>query len=87
MFVILVYDFSKPRGVKMLKLARRYLHWVQNSVFEGPLTESNLERLQEEIFKIIDLKNDSCVVYIFRSTMYSERKIIGAVKGGECHMI
>lgn len=32
MFVILVYDISEKRGAKILKLARNYLAWVQNSV-------------------------------------------------------
>ena len=35
MYVILVYDFGERRVGKMLKLCRRYLNWIQNSVFEG----------------------------------------------------
>ena len=83
MYVILVYDFSKPRGVKMLKLARRYLHRVQNSVFEGELGEANLRIFEDEIRSIVDEDDNSCVVYIFRSTKYSERHIIGKTTGGE----
>ena len=35
MYVIAVYDVNQKRVAKMLKLCRRYLHWIQNSVFEG----------------------------------------------------
>ena len=34
-YFIAVYDINVKRGPKMLKLFRRYLNWVQNSVFEG----------------------------------------------------
>ncbi len=40
MFVILVYDFEQKRVAKALKIARKYLYWVQNSVFEGEITKS-----------------------------------------------
>ena len=43
MYVILVYDVDQKRTAKMLKLCRRYLSWIQNSVFEGEISEvSNL---------------------------------------------
>ena len=35
MYVILVYDVDQKRTAKMLKLCRRYLSWIQNSVFEA----------------------------------------------------
>ncbi|HEX3036517.1 MAG TPA: CRISPR-associated endonuclease Cas2, partial [Thermodesulfobacteriota bacterium] len=31
MFVILVYDVGEKRVTKVLKTARKYLYWVQNS--------------------------------------------------------
>jgi CRISPR-associated protein Cas2 len=45
MYVILVYDMDQKRVGKMLKLCRRYLNWIQNSVFEGELTEVKLKEL------------------------------------------
>ena len=44
MYVIAVYDVSAERTVKMLKLCRKYLHWIQNSVFEGELSELQLKK-------------------------------------------
>ena len=34
MFVILVYDVGEKRVAKVLKICRKYLTWVQNSVLE-----------------------------------------------------
>ncbi len=46
MYVIAVYDVGKRRVGKMLKLCRRYLNWIQNSVFEGEITEAKLLELK-----------------------------------------
>jgi CRISPR-associated protein Cas2 len=43
MYVILVYDFGENRVAKMLKLCRKYLSWIQNSVFEGEISEVKLK--------------------------------------------
>lgn len=45
MYVISVYDFGEKRVSKMLRLCRRYLNWIQNSVFEGELSEVRLKEL------------------------------------------
>ena len=45
MYVILVYDIGEKRVGKMLKLCRRYLSWIQNSVFEGEISEVKLKAL------------------------------------------
>ena len=54
MYVIAVYDVEEKRVSKMLKLFRRYLHWVQNSVFEGAITEVKLKELQDKALAIMD---------------------------------
>ena len=41
MFVIMVYDVGKKRVAKVLKKSRKYLHWVQNSVFEGEISQQS----------------------------------------------
>jgi CRISPR-associated protein Cas2 len=43
MFVVLVYEFDVNRVAKALKRCRKYLNWVQNSVFEGEISEVNLK--------------------------------------------
>jgi CRISPR-associated endonuclease Cas2 len=52
MYVILVYDFGEKRVNKMLKLCRKYLNWIQNSVFEGEISEAKLKEL---LCKVINL--------------------------------
>ncbi len=83
MFVILVYDVNQKRVGKVLKLCRRYLNWVQNSVLEGEITGAKLIKLKSELKKIIDETEDSVIIYQFRSTRYSKREIMGLEKGGE----
>lgn len=79
MFVILYYDVNEKRVAKMLKTCRKYLIWVQNSVFEGDITEGNLEKLKSEINHIID-ENDAVVIYEFKQMLYSNREVLGKDK-------
>lgn len=83
MFVILVYDVNTKRVGKVLKTARKYLFWVQNSVLEGDITEANFTKLKTEILKKINEKEDSVIFYTFRTKNYSKREEYGLKKGGE----
>ncbi|MGH7884922.1 MAG: CRISPR-associated endonuclease Cas2 [Thermodesulfobacteriota bacterium] len=83
MFVILVYDVGQKRVAKVLKTARKYLNWVQNSVLEGDLTMAQYERLKDELSDIIKERYDSLIFYTFRTKKYSKRESIGVKKGGE----
>lgn len=83
MYIILVYDVNTKRVGKVLKISRKYLTWVQNSVLEGELTSSNFRALQSELKKVIDEDEDSLLFYVLGSEKYAERKTIGIKKGGE----
>lgn len=83
MFVILVYDIGEKRVAKVLKTCRKYLYWVQNSVFEGEISEVNLVKLKTELNRIIDKEVDSVILYTFRTTKYSNFEILGIRKGGQ----
>jgi CRISPR-associated protein Cas2 len=83
LFVILVYDISEKRVAKVLKKCREYLYWVQNSVFEGEITEAKFKKLKEELKRIIDKEEDSVVIYNLRTTKYSSREVMGQQKGGQ----
>lgn len=54
MYIILVYDIGQKRVGKMLKLCRQYLNWIQNSVFEGEISEVKLKELQQKAKKIME---------------------------------
>lgn len=83
MFVILVYDVNVKRVGKVLKISRKYLSWVQNSVLEGEITDANFVKLKSEILETIDRKTDSVIFYISRTKSYSSREEYGLKKGGE----
>ncbi|MGF7430230.1 CRISPR-associated endonuclease Cas2 [Thermoanaerobacterium thermosaccharolyticum] len=83
MFAILVYDVNEKRVNKVLKTCRKYLNWVQNSVLEGEISDANFRKLKSEISRIINKDEDSVIVYILRTTKYSDREILGLEKGGE----
>jgi len=81
MFVIMVYDVEEERVNKVLKTARKYLTWIQNSVLEGEIRRASFERLKSEVGKIINKERDSVVFYKFRTKLYTEREILGVRKG------
>ena len=83
MFVVMVYDINEERVSKVLKISRKYLNWVQNSVLEGELTRAQLERLKAELLDVIDEGEDSVIFYKLRTTAYLQREILGVLKGGE----
>ena len=80
MYVILVYDIGEKRVGKMLKLCRQYLNWIQNSVFEGEITEVKLKELQFRAKGIMNESEDSMIVFKSRAEKWLEKEIIGQEK-------
>lgn len=79
MYVILVYDVDSKRVAKMLKLCRRYLHWIQNSVLEGEITEVKLKELLHEA-KAMMQDHDSLIVFKSRNEKWLDKEVLGAEK-------
>lgn len=80
MYVILVYDMGERRVVKMLKHCRKYLHWIQNSVFEGEITEVKLKELVLGAKKFMKEEEDSLIIFKSRNERWLEKEIIGQEK-------
>ncbi|OJV54070.1 MAG: CRISPR-associated endonuclease Cas2 [Bacteroidetes bacterium 43-16] len=80
MYVILVYDIGEKRVSKMLKLCRQYLNWIQNSVFEGELTEVKLKELLHKARLIMDMEYDSIILFKSRNKKWLEKEIVGQEK-------
>ena len=80
MYIILVYDIEEKRVSKMLKLCRRYLHWIQNSVFEGELNPVQLKELIFEAELIMDTRKDSLIIFKTRQEKWLEKQVIGKEK-------
>lgn len=80
MYVILVYDIGEGRVQKMLKLCRRYLNWIQNSVFEGEITPVKLKEFLALAEKIIEPEKDSIIVFKNRDAKWLEKQVVGVNK-------
>ena len=76
MYVVLVYDMEADRTHKMLKLGRRYLTHVQNSVLEGQITEGDLRRLSDEIDDLLN-PGESVILYELSSEAILDRTVYG----------
>jgi CRISPR-associated protein Cas2 len=80
MYCIAVYDCGEKRVAKMLRLCRRYLHWIQNSVFEGELSPVQLLELKAEAAKILNKNEDSFIIFTSRNERWLKKEIIGKEK-------
>lgn len=80
MYYILVYDVSVDRVQKMLKIVREYLNHVQNSVFEGELTDAQLAELKDKCRDWMDEEEDSIIIYCVGSKRWSNREVLGIEK-------
>ncbi len=77
MYVILVYDIGEKRVGKMLKHCRKYLNWIQNSVFEGEITEVKLKELIIGAKNIMNEEFDSLILFKSRDQKWLEKQIVG----------
>ncbi|MCX7969916.1 MAG: CRISPR-associated endonuclease Cas2 [Armatimonadetes bacterium] len=80
MYVVIVYDVEQSRVAKVCQYLRRFLHWVQNSAFEGELTESQLERIKADLRDMIDLDYDSVYIYRLPDRSIVRKEVIGQEK-------
>lgn len=87
MYVIIVYDIGVERVNSVCKFLRRYLNWIQNSVFEGELTESELRTVKAEIKKRVKEDTDSVLLFIFSSPHLVQREVIGIKKAETSNIV
>jgi len=77
MYVILVYDIGEKRVGKILRLCRKYLSWIQNSVFEGEISEVKLKELLLKAERIIEKEVDSIIIFKNSDERWMEKQIVG----------
>lgn len=80
MFVIVTYDVAQKRVTKTMKICRKYLTHVQNSVFEGMITEGKLNKLKHELQKVIEPADDSICIYEIQNIKYTRKESIGVIR-------
>ena len=76
MYVIMVYDLQADRTHKALKIGRRYLTHVQNSVLEGEISEGDLQKLRNEIDDLLE-PGESTIIYELSSDSILDRTVYG----------
>ncbi|MCS6962155.1 MAG: CRISPR-associated endonuclease Cas2 [Deltaproteobacteria bacterium] len=86
MYHIIVYDVEEKRVSIALKILRKYLFWVQNSVFEGELSDGQLAMLENELKGAIDLNKDSVIIYSVEEK-WLRKKVLGVEKNSTNQII
>lgn len=81
MFVILVYDTAAERNPQVLRTCRKYLHWIQRSVFQGELSAAQHRSLMATLRQEIDLDYDSIRVYRITSPHLVQSEWLGQELG------
>lgn len=82
MYVILVYDISgEDGGQKVLnrtfKICKKYLTHIQNSVFEGEISEVQIQKMHNELKQHIRKDLDSVLLFKSRNEKWLEKEIWG----------
>ena len=86
MYVIIAYDVDVSRVNKIKSFLRTYLNWIQNSLFEGELTDSQLLQVKNKLLELIK-SNDSVVIYQLKHKNVFKKDIIGVDKSLSKHII
>lgn len=79
MYLVIVYDVKVNRVNKVHKFLKTFLHWQQNSVFEGKVTKSQYNEILIKLNDLIDKQEDSVMIYKFPQK-YLEKRILGIEK-------
>lgn len=79
MYVICAYDVDQKRCNKVMKILRKYLFHVQNSVFDGTLTPKQFKDLKSEL-KGFTTSSDSILFYLSYNDKQVYKEQIGKVE-------
>ena len=79
MYLVIVYDVNVHRVNNVHKFLKSYLHWQQNSVFEGKISKSQYNEIIDALNELINDEEDSIIIYKF-PYKYLEKTILGIEK-------
>ncbi|MEK7433013.1 MAG: CRISPR-associated endonuclease Cas2 [Cyanobacteriota bacterium] len=79
-FVIITYDIEETRVNKVRKILKKYLYWSQNSVFEGEISDSLLEKCKSDLKKVIKTDYDSVYFYEIPNPNNIKKNVFGREK-------
>lgn len=82
MYIILVYDIvMDDKGKKILpkvyKTCKKYVRHIQNSVFEGEVSQSQLMQLEKALKNYIRKDKDSLIVFQSRNERWLTKEFWG----------
>ena len=82
MYIIVTYDITKnnnynKRYRKIYSICKQYLTHVQNSVFEGDITNAQLKEFSIEISRYIDKDIDSFTIFKHSSKKWLDKTHLG----------
>jgi len=80
LYLILVYDISVERVNKVRNYLKQYLNWVQNSAFEGDVTEGEFQKIKIGLKRIIKEEEDSILFYKASSKKWVDKEAMGVEK-------
>lgn len=85
LYVVLVYDIKTDEGGpkvlnKTFKICKRYLNHIQNSVFEGELSNTQILKLKYELESVIRKDIDSIIIFKSRNNKWMEKEMWGIVE-------
>lgn len=82
MYVVLVYDISQEKNgarrcSRIFKICKKYLSHIQDSVFEGELSNAQLERFKQELKGYINKELDSVILFKSRQEKCLDKEFWG----------
>lgn len=87
MYVLIVYDVEVKRLSRIHKFLKRYLNWVQNSVFEGEVTPSQIEEVKAGLRRLMNDDADSVLIYTARDERWLDKEVLGRERGETSNLL
>ncbi len=78
--MLIVYDVDVKRVNKVHKFLKMYLHWRQNSVFEGEVSISQFKKLKSGLNDLVNKEKDSILIYNLKDQRNFQMEVIGIEK-------
>jgi len=80
LYIILVYDVGVERVDRVRVYLKRYLNWIQNSAFEGELTEGELAQVRVGLRGLIVESEDSVLIFKTSNKRWVDKEVVGVEK-------
>ena len=77
MYYLIVYDVTVEKVNKLHRFLKKYMNWIQNSVFEGEIGDADIITIKKYIKEKIDSETDSVLLFSVRDKKYLDKEVIG----------